>query len=203
MWRMPPAWDGAGSGLSFGASHFPGETAVAAVAVLAFMDQWRNFLWPLVVTRNSQNGSRRGPLTHFHTAYAANWPYQMAAAVLVTLPVLVVCLLAQRYVTQGCASRVRRRVSSASRSVRTSRTMPVCRRPGSHSTTPCPVSRRFTVHCDVRQHARDAHRARGRDGHGYAARRDSRTARGGCASRRPNALEYIDRALQRCAASSR
>jgi multiple sugar transport system permease protein len=40
-------------------------------------------------------------LTHFHTAYAANWPYQMAAAVLVTLPVLVVCLLAQRYVMQG------------------------------------------------------------------------------------------------------
>jgi ABC-type glycerol-3-phosphate transport system permease component len=40
-------------------------------------------------------------LAHFHTAYAGNWQYQMAAAVLVTLPVLVVCLLAQRYVMQG------------------------------------------------------------------------------------------------------
>jgi ABC-type glycerol-3-phosphate transport system permease component len=40
-------------------------------------------------------------LAHLHTSYAGNWPYQLAAAVLVTLPVLVVCLLGQRYVMQG------------------------------------------------------------------------------------------------------
>ena len=94
--------DGAGEWTLFWRVALPlARPAVAAVAVLAFMDQWRSFLWPLVVTRTARMEVAEVALTHFHTAYAPNWPYQMAATVLVTLPVLVVCLLAQRYVTQG------------------------------------------------------------------------------------------------------
>jgi len=94
--------DGAGEWTLFWRVALPlARPAVAAVAVLAFMDQWRNFLWPLVVTRTARMEVAEVALTHFHTAYAPHWPYQMAATVLVTLPVLVVCLLAQRYVTQG------------------------------------------------------------------------------------------------------
>jgi len=94
--------DGAGEWTLFWRVALPlARPAVAAVAVLAFMDQWRNFLWPLVVTRTPRMEVAEVALAHFHTAYAANWPYQMAAAVLVTVPALVVCLLAQRYVMQG------------------------------------------------------------------------------------------------------
>jgi multiple sugar transport system permease protein len=94
--------DGAGAWTLFWRVALPlARPAVAAVAVLAFMDQWRNFLWPLVITRTATMEVAEVALAHFHTAYAANWPYQMAAAILVTLPVLVVCLLAQRYVTHG------------------------------------------------------------------------------------------------------
>ena len=71
------------------------------LAVLAFMDQCRNFLWPLVVTNSPQMAVSEVALARFHATYAANIPYQMAAAVLVTVPVLVVCLLAQRYVLEG------------------------------------------------------------------------------------------------------
>ncbi len=94
--------DGAGEWTLFWRVALPlARPAVAAVAVLAFMDQWRNFLWPLVVTRTPRMEVAEVALAHFHTAYAANWPYQMAAAVLGTVPALVVCLLAQRYVMQG------------------------------------------------------------------------------------------------------
>jgi len=94
--------DGAGAWTLFWRVALPlARPAVAAVALLAFMDQWRNFLWPLVVTRTARMEVAELALAHFHTTYAGNWPYQMAAAVLVTLPVLVVCLLAQRYVMQG------------------------------------------------------------------------------------------------------
>jgi multiple sugar transport system permease protein len=72
--------------------------AVAALALLAFLDQWRNFLWPLVITRSPAMEVAEVALAHVHTAYAGNWPYQMAAAVLVTVPVFVVCVIAQRYV---------------------------------------------------------------------------------------------------------
>jgi multiple sugar transport system permease protein len=75
--------------------------AVAVLAVLAFMEQWRSFLWPLVATQMPQMAVGEIALARFHVTYAANQPYQMAAAVMVTLPILLVCLLAQRYVMQG------------------------------------------------------------------------------------------------------
>ncbi len=94
--------DGAGEWELFWRVALPlAKPAVAALAVLAFMDQWRNFLWPLVVTRSPEMAVAEVALARFHATYVGNWPYQMAAAVLVTLPVLVICLAAQRYVMQG------------------------------------------------------------------------------------------------------
>jgi multiple sugar transport system permease protein len=91
--------DGANEWTLFWRVNLPlAKPAVAALAVLAFMDQWRNFLWPLVVTRTPELQVAELALAQFHTTYAGNWPYQMAAAALITLPVLGVCLLAQRYV---------------------------------------------------------------------------------------------------------
>ena len=94
--------DGAGEWTLFWRVTLPlAKPAVAVLAVLAFMDQWRSFLWPLVVTQSPEMAVGEVALARFHATYVGNWPYQMAAAVMVTLPVLMVCLLAQRYVMQG------------------------------------------------------------------------------------------------------
>ncbi|HXM38697.1 MAG TPA: carbohydrate ABC transporter permease [Gemmatimonadales bacterium] len=94
--------DGAGEWTLFWRVMLPlAKPGVAALAVLAFMDQWRSFLWPLIVTRSAQMQVVEVGLANFHTLYGTNWPYQMAAAVTITLPLIVVCLLAQRYLMQG------------------------------------------------------------------------------------------------------
>ena len=94
--------DGAGEWTLFWQVTLPlARPAVAALAVIGFMDQWRNFLWPLVVTQSPRMEVAEVALAHFHTAYAGNWPYQLAAAVLVTLPLLIVCIVAERYVSAG------------------------------------------------------------------------------------------------------
>jgi multiple sugar transport system permease protein len=94
--------DGAGDWTLFWRVMLPlAKPATAALAVLAFMDQWRSFLWPLVITRSPEMAVAEVALARFHATYAGNWPYQMAAAVMVTLPVLVICLAAQRYVMQA------------------------------------------------------------------------------------------------------
>ena len=94
--------DGAGPWTLFWRVALPlARPAVAALAVLAFMDQWRNFLWPLLVTRSADMEVAEVALAHFHRSYGGNWPYQMAAAVLLTLPLVVICLVAQRYVMRG------------------------------------------------------------------------------------------------------
>ena len=94
--------DGAGEWTLFWRVALPlAKPAVAAVALLAFMDQWRSFLWPLAVTRSPEMEVAELALAHVHTTYAGNWPYQMAAAVLVTLPVLLICVMAQRSLMLG------------------------------------------------------------------------------------------------------
>lgn len=96
--------DGAGEWTLFWRGALPlARPALAALAVLAFMDQWRNLLWPLVVTRSPAMEVAELALRRLHVTYAGNWPYQMAAAVMVTVPVLLVCLAAQRYVVRGVA----------------------------------------------------------------------------------------------------
>ena len=94
--------DGAGEWTLFWRVTLPlARPAVLVLALLAFMDQWRSFLWPLVATNSPQMAVSEVALARFHATYAANTPYQMAAAVMVTAPVLLVCLLAQRYVMLG------------------------------------------------------------------------------------------------------
>jgi len=94
--------DGAGEWTLFWRVTLPlARPAVAVLAVLAFMDQWRSFLWPLVATSSPDMAVGEVALARFHATYAGNWPYQMAAAVMVTLPVLLVCLTAQHFVMQG------------------------------------------------------------------------------------------------------
>lgn len=94
--------DGAGEWTLFWHVTLPlAQPAVTALAVLAFTDQWRNFLWPLMVTRSARMEVAELALVHLHGDYAANVPYQMAAAVLVSLPLFVVCLIASRSVMAG------------------------------------------------------------------------------------------------------
>jgi multiple sugar transport system permease protein len=94
--------DGAGEWTLFWRVTLPvARPAVIVLALLAFLEQWRSFLWPLVATNSPQMAVSEVALARFHATYAANSPYQMAAAVMVTAPVLIVCLLAQRYVMLG------------------------------------------------------------------------------------------------------
>jgi multiple sugar transport system permease protein len=94
--------DGAGEWTLFWRVMLPlAKPAVGALAVLAFLDQWRNFLWPLIVTRSPEMHVAEVGLANFHMLYAANWPYQMAAAVMITLPLVLVCLVGQRYLIEG------------------------------------------------------------------------------------------------------
>jgi len=94
--------DGAGEWTLFWRVALPlVRPAVATLALLAFLDQWRNFVWPLVITRSPRMAVAEVALAQVHTTYAGNWPYQMAAAVLLTVPLFAICLLAQRYMLSG------------------------------------------------------------------------------------------------------
>ena len=94
--------DGAGEWTIFRRVVLPlSKPALATLAVLSFVDQWKSFLWPLVIARSTEMQVVEVGLANLHGLYYANWPYQMAAAVTATVPLLLLYLVAQRYFVRG------------------------------------------------------------------------------------------------------
>jgi len=94
--------DGAGEWTIFRRVVLPlSKPALATLAVLSFVDQWKSFLWPLVIARSTEMQVVEVGLANLHGLYYANWPYQMAAAVTATVPLLLLYLVAQRYFIRG------------------------------------------------------------------------------------------------------
>jgi multiple sugar transport system permease protein len=77
------------------------KPALATLAIFAFLSSWKDFLWPLLITNKNDMRTVEVGISMFHSLHAANWPYQMAAAVVVMLPIVVVFFLAQRYFIRG------------------------------------------------------------------------------------------------------
>ncbi len=75
--------------------------ALATLAIFAFMNSWKDFLWPLLVTTRNDMRTVEVGIAMFSSLYGTNWPYQMAAAVVVLLPILAVFILTQRYFIEG------------------------------------------------------------------------------------------------------
>ena len=73
--------------------------ALAAVAVLVFINTWNEYLWPLIVTPDASHGTIQVGLALFGNAEGANPGPLLAAATLSTLPVLVGYLFSARRVT--------------------------------------------------------------------------------------------------------
>jgi len=75
--------------------------ALATVALFTFVDQWKSFLWPLIVTRSMEMRPIEVGISRFAGIYYTNWPYQMAAAVVAILPIIALFIFAQRYFIRG------------------------------------------------------------------------------------------------------
>ncbi|HZO88626.1 MAG TPA: carbohydrate ABC transporter permease [Chthonomonadaceae bacterium] len=78
--------------------------ALATLAAFAFIATWTDFFWPLLVTSTTQMRTLEVGLSLFKDSFGTtNWPLQMAAAMLVLLPVLLVFLFTQRFFVRGIA----------------------------------------------------------------------------------------------------
>jgi len=73
---------------------------VVAVGILAFVAYWSNFVDPLLLIRSPERMTLPYALSLLHQLDRTNWPLLMAGTALVTAPVLLVFLLAQRFFLQ-------------------------------------------------------------------------------------------------------
>jgi multiple sugar transport system permease protein len=77
------------------------KPALATLAIFAFMGSWKDFLWPLIVTNRVDMRTVEVGIASFSNLYTTDWPHQMAAAVVVMLPIIIVFMFAQKYFVKG------------------------------------------------------------------------------------------------------
>lgn len=78
--------------------------AIAALGIFTFIASWNAFFWPLIVA--DSNNCKTLPIAIAELAagrYVQSWPVRMAAATILTLPVVVIFMIFQRAFVRGVA----------------------------------------------------------------------------------------------------
>ena len=94
--------DGAGEWRIFWRVALPlSRPALVTLGVLAFAEQWRSFLWPLVAMRAADHQVIEVGLAQLHGLYYGHWPFQLAVAGAAALPMTLLYAVAQRRFVRG------------------------------------------------------------------------------------------------------
>lgn len=75
--------------------------ALATVAILQFVRSWTDYLGPLIYLNDQKYYTLQLGLYQYSSQYGREWGLLMAAAVLITLPPIIVFFLTQRTFVQG------------------------------------------------------------------------------------------------------
>ncbi|WP_238993251.1 carbohydrate ABC transporter permease [Nocardioides caldifontis] len=75
--------------------------ALATLALLAFLTNWNDFLWPVYVLFDPEMQTLQAGLSTLQSANSVRYDLLMAGAVVASVPVLLLYVFAQRFVIEG------------------------------------------------------------------------------------------------------
>lgn len=78
--------------------------ALAVLAIFSVMWRWNEFLWPLAVLTKSESYTLQIGLNAFQGELQVQWHYLLAMTVLTLVPVSLVFVFLQRFITTGIAN---------------------------------------------------------------------------------------------------
>lgn len=79
------------------------KPALATLGVLSFLTNWNDFLWPVYVLFSPESLTLPAGLKALQGAATINYPIAMAGAVVASIPVIILFVIAQRYVIESVA----------------------------------------------------------------------------------------------------
>lgn len=79
------------------------KPALATLGIITFQNAWNDFLWPLIVTDTEGTRTLQLGLQVFQDQNNTDWALLMAATTVVSLPIVLVFLIGQRYLVRGIA----------------------------------------------------------------------------------------------------
>jgi len=77
------------------------KPALATLALLSFLTNWNDFLWPVYVLFSPETQTLQAGLSTLQSANSVRYDLLMAGAVVASIPVLLLYLIAQRFVIEG------------------------------------------------------------------------------------------------------
>lgn len=96
--------DGANQWVIFSRVILPlSRPALATLAVLSFLTNWNDFIWPIYVLFSPDRLTLPAGLSTLQNSASTNYPLIMAGAVIASIPVLILFVIAQRHLIEGVA----------------------------------------------------------------------------------------------------
>lgn len=80
------------------------KPSIAATGIYAFVSSWNEFALANVLTRSIQSRTVPIALNEFSTFFKVDWGQTMAAAAIITVPIIVVFLLIQKQFVAGLSA---------------------------------------------------------------------------------------------------
>jgi multiple sugar transport system permease protein len=77
------------------------KPALSTLAVLSFLTNWNDFLWPVYVLFSPNNLTLPSGLAKLQNAATVDYPIIMAGAVVASVPVILIFIIAQRQVIES------------------------------------------------------------------------------------------------------
>jgi multiple sugar transport system permease protein len=77
------------------------KPALATLALLSFLTNWNDFLWPLYVLFSPTRLTLQPGLSTLQSAFTTDYATIMVGGVVASIPVLVMFVIAQRFVIEG------------------------------------------------------------------------------------------------------
>jgi multiple sugar transport system permease protein len=80
------------------------RSSFAVLALITFIDQYNNYFWPMLITKDPNLQLVSAGLRSFFTqggAYGLKWPLIMAASAFTIAPLLLVFVFAQKTIMQS------------------------------------------------------------------------------------------------------
>lgn len=77
------------------------KPALATLGIITFLGAWNDFLWPLLILKDSALLTLPPGLRTLQGAYTSEYGQMMAGAVITSIPVLVLYVLLQRYIVES------------------------------------------------------------------------------------------------------
>ena len=77
------------------------KPALTTLGMLSFLANWNDFLWPLYVLLSPESLTLPAGLANFQNANSIHYDLLMAGAVIASVPVLLLYIVAQRWVIEG------------------------------------------------------------------------------------------------------